>query len=155
MKGLHFSRRELGRNEKSISPSSLEDLDYFCAQLGEIADTLRAARDNPEQRERRRWQDIAFCAAVIASSEERFTKLWLEQARDALPATLGPMPPKDAPAIAQSPSLPLIVKRIGWPGTCDAMFPPTSLTAAITADAATAAPPGTTMLFVAMFFLHD
>jgi hypothetical protein len=81
---------------------SLEDLDYFCQRIGEIADRLRAARDNPEERERRRWQDVAFCAAVIGSSEEGFTKLWLEQARDVFPATLGTIPPKDAPAIAHA-----------------------------------------------------
>lgn len=79
-----------------------EDLDYFFCQVGEIADTLRAARDNPDERERERWHRLMFCAAVIGSSEENCEKLWLEQARDLFGAMRGPDPGDDAALIAQA-----------------------------------------------------
>lgn len=78
----------------------LEDDDYILRQFGEIADTLRAARDNPEQRERDRWQNkLLFAAACIGSSEEKDIKWWLEYARDCFPPTRGSQPGDDAPPL--------------------------------------------------------
>jgi hypothetical protein len=74
---------------------TLGDRDYALRQVSEIADRLRNARDNPEQRERRRWTDLLFAAAMIGSSKEGMTKLWLENARDCLPVTRSPVRPGD------------------------------------------------------------
>jgi hypothetical protein len=62
-------QESLIKQAKKPGGMTLEDLDYFCHRLGEIADTLRAARDNPEERERDCWHRLMFAAAVIGSSE--------------------------------------------------------------------------------------
>jgi hypothetical protein len=44
--------------------STLADHDYALRQASEIAGRLRNARDNPEQCERERWQNLMLCAAI-------------------------------------------------------------------------------------------
>jgi hypothetical protein len=82
--------------------STLEDLDYALSQVAELADRLRAARDNPAQREQRRWHDLMFCAAMIGSNKENMQEWWLTSARDCFPAEQGPRPGDDAPLLAQA-----------------------------------------------------
>jgi hypothetical protein len=79
--------------------STLADHDYALRQMGEIADRLRAARDNPEQRERERWRDLTFAAAMIGSSNPSCAYMWLKQAKGSFPAVLGPAPADDAPLL--------------------------------------------------------
>jgi len=43
-----------------------------------------------------------FAAAVIGSSEEKYTKAWLESARDYFPPTRGERPGEDAPLLANA-----------------------------------------------------
>jgi hypothetical protein len=108
---------------------TLGDRDYLFSEVGEIADRLRAARDNPEQRERDRWRKLMFCAAVIGSSEHQ--EDWLENARDFFAATRGPDPGEDAPPLAQATFAieclldALLMKpndRLALRGKTDAMF---------------------------------
>jgi hypothetical protein len=81
---------------------TIGDRDYVLRQIGEIADRLRDARDNPERRERQRWKDLLFAAAMIGSSNEARGQIWLQQAQDCFPAVRGPEPGKDAPLLAQA-----------------------------------------------------
>jgi hypothetical protein len=81
---------------------ALDDRDYVLRQVGEIADRLRSARDNPKQRERRRWQDLVFCAAMIGASKEALAQMWLQNALDSFSARRMPEPGDDAPLLAHA-----------------------------------------------------
>ncbi len=81
---------------------TLDDRDYLLRQVGEIADRLRDARDNPEQRERKRWQDLMLCATLIGTSDEAKAQRWLEKARDSFPAGRGPDPGDEASLLTQA-----------------------------------------------------
>jgi hypothetical protein len=79
-----------------------EDIDYVFRQIGDLADRLRAARDNPAQREQKRWHELMYCAAMIGSNKENMQEWWLKSARDCFPAEQGPRPGDDAPLLAQA-----------------------------------------------------
>jgi hypothetical protein len=81
---------------------SLEDKDYALRQVSEIAETLRNARDNPEERERRRWFNVMSCAAMVASNKKEMEVIWLKNARDSFSAHQSPNPGGDAPLLAQA-----------------------------------------------------
>jgi hypothetical protein len=82
---------------------SLEDRDFALRQVGEIADKLRAARDNPEKRERRRWQNVMFCAAMVAPSEDKLARVWIKETLNSFPAgERGPTPDDDASPLVQA-----------------------------------------------------
>ncbi len=80
---------------------TLGDIDYEMHFACELADRLREARDKLEVRERQRWHDPMFCAAMIGSSSTKDGKRWLRTAADDfLPATLShATPPEDAPLL--------------------------------------------------------
>jgi hypothetical protein len=60
---------------------SCDDIRYAYELIGEVVDRLRAARDFPEKRERKRWLDLGFIAAMAGSSSD-YQEAWLKSAAD-------------------------------------------------------------------------
>lgn len=85
--------------ELSKPGMSLADRDFVLRHVCEIGERLQEARDNPEERERRRWFNVLSAASMVASNEKGMEDIWLEQARDSFSKDRGPRPDDNAPLI--------------------------------------------------------
>jgi hypothetical protein len=75
------------------SDPTCDDLRYAYELIGEVAGRLREAKDHPEKRELRRWQNLQFAVAVSAGRDFAYMLPFLKSAATNFAAVQPP--PKD------------------------------------------------------------
>ena len=81
-------------------PETYDDYRYAFHLLGEVAERLREARDFPEKRILRRWQDVQFAVAVSAGHDRDYILPFLKTAAQDFAVVPPPEDKSDLLAVA-------------------------------------------------------